>query len=145
MSSLVHMIARFMEKLQILAVKRKQTGFSCVATYKLFNITVSTPLYRVQQLTVSTKILCPHLLLTCNFKKKKSSNFNAVALQNDHLNGLLMGDTNIFVFYFKQGFKRDPHYEILHIWKKYIIIIFFILHPILMHFFLLINCSECLW
>ena len=62
-----------------------------------------------------------------------SYNVNAVFLQNDHHNGLLMGH-NFFL-----SPKVGPNSEILHTWKVYGI---FICHPILMQFFLWIDWAE---
>jgi hypothetical protein len=107
-----------MEKLQILAVKRNKQGFLVWQHTSCLTLLCPHPYIVSSNLLVSTKILYPHLFLICTFKKN-SSNFNAVALENDHLNGLLMGDKNIFVFYLKKACRRDPNYEILHIWKKY--------------------------
>jgi len=47
-----------------------------------------------------------------------------------------MGPTNwsIIFFYFINGSKRGPNSEISHVWKVYRI---FIVHPILMQFFIL--------
>ena len=56
------------------------------------------------------------------------SNFNASVLQNDHLNGLLIGHKHFLLNKFLKG---DQIPKCLYIWKLYRILIF---HPILMVF-----------